>query len=245
MVERKHVHIATVGRHPDQIYSVTRELGRIDDIYLLYTKDNPQDPDLYFNVAKNIQDSFSSSHMFDKVELVLVGLEDFLGIVHKVYEIAKEYDSRTHFSVNISGGTKLMSAALYYSAYYIRADTWYSQYITDNDDNPLPELTKVIKIDSPIAVDTSHYKPIKKDVLRYVADWEEKRSKGEIPVGEDLTKNAIAMHFNRSRQSMLHHLTALEKDGLLDIEKKSGHDSVRLSPHGVMIVRNLDADDIE
>lgn len=243
MAEKKHVHIATIGSDDRYIYKVIRSLPQIDDIYLLYTMDNPVDPEFFKNIAETIQEVLL--HTYEKVELVCVGLEDFMGIVQTVYDIAKEYDSRTKFSINITGGTKLMSAAVYYSAYYIRAETWYSQYIPDAEGKPIKKLTKVIKIDSPVAVNTSHYKPIKKDVLKYIAEWEEDKRSGKIPIGEDLTKNAIAFHFNKSRQSMLHHLDALEKDGLLDVDKKKGHDSVRLSPHGVMIVRNLEADDSE
>ena len=243
MAEKKHVHIATIGSDDSYIYKVIRFVPQIDDIYLLYTMDNPVDPEYFKKIAENIQGVLL--HTYEKVELVCVGLEDFLGIVQTVYDIAKEYDPRTRFSINITGGTKLMSAAVYYSAYYIRAETWYSQFIPDADGNPVEKFTKVIKIDSPVAVNTSHYKPIKKEVLKYIAEWEEDKRAGKISASEDLTKNAIAFHFNRTRQSMLHHLDSLEKDGLLDVEKKKGHDSVRLSPHGVMIVRNLEADDNE
>lgn len=222
-----HVHIAPVGCEKEYIYKVFKEVGKVDVIYFLHSRD-------LRTIAEELSDSFSI-HGY-RVELKEIKLDDFMSIVNLIYDIAKEYEPKTKFSINITGGTKLISAAAYYSAYYIRAETWYSQYIVDKDKKPIDELCKVIQIKSPTAVDISHYKDSTRKILKYIYDCENGNP------GSTLTNEDIARETEKSKQNVTYHLKILKNDDLINIEKVGRENRIKLTEHGVMIARYAHSD---
>ena len=130
----------------------------------------------------------------------------------------------------------MISAAAYYSAYYIRAETWYSQYIVDKDKKPIGELCKVIQIKSPTAVDISHYKDSTRKILKYIYDCENGNP------GSTLTNEDIARETEKSKQNVTYHLKILKNDDLINIEKVGRENRIKLTEHGVMIARYAHSD---
>lgn len=249
MVAPKHIHIATVGDHEAMIYKVFNHLSDIDRMYLLYTVDDEyaiylEDKDKYFNKAKAIRDELCN--LCPDIILKPIRLEDFMGVIQTIYAIARENGTEPRYSINITGGTKLMSAAAYYSAYYIRADVYYSQRIDDKDGNPIPSLTKVIEIDAPKAVNLRGYTKLQKEILKFVEKYESGQLDTSDFVYKDVLANVdIANHLKTNKQNISNNLKSLVAKGLLEKEVEGRNNSIRLTPHGVMIARYIDTEDVK
>ena len=249
MAAPKHIHIATVGDHEVMIYKVFNHLSDIDRLYLLYTVADEyetylEDKDQYCNKAKTIKKELSN--LCPDIILKPVRLEDFMGIVQTIYSIARENGTEPRYSINISGGTKLMSAAAYYSAYYIRADVYYSQRIDDKNGDPIPSLTKVIKIDAPKAVNLRGYTKLQKEILKFVEQYESGRIDRSDFVYKNVLSNVdIANHLKTNKQNISNNLKSLVAKGLLEKEVEGRNNSIKLTPHGVMIARYIDTEDVK
>ena len=241
----KHIHIATVGYREDNIYKVFNHLQDVDSLYLLYTVDDVSvEKDRYLNIAKNIKAELTK--FCSDIHLMPVGLEDFMGIVQTIYAIAKENGTEPKYTINITGGTKLMSAAAYYSAYYIRAETYYYQYIEDIDKNPIPDRIKVIKIDSPKAVNIGKYTKLQKDILNMINQNENGTlDKRKFLYPNILCNEDMARELNTSKQNISNNLKTLKDRGLIEIEPTGRNNTVKLTPHGVMIARYVYTEDVK
>lgn len=260
MSRMKHVHIATIGDEVEYVNTVVRELSGIDVIYILYTENNEYTGHKYEDLAKKVKAKLSS--MYSDIRLEPVGLEDFYGIVQTIYGIEKEFGPDTRYSINITGGTKLMSAAAYFSSYYIRAEVYYSQMIK-KDGAIVPELTKVISIEQPYPIEIKNYTKLQKAIFKYIYQVEEEHREKIIHskyyLDEERTKidnqkikkkpdslsnEDIEAAFGISKQRAHSNLLALEDRKVLKIEPNGNFSSIRLTPQGKMIGRYLDAEDV-
>ena len=163
-----------------------------------------------------------------------------MGIVQTIFAIANKFEPSTEFTINITGGTKLISAAAYYSSYYIRAVPWYSQYITDENGNPIEEECGVFPIKAPMAIDMSNYSQLSRRILKFIYEWEQRQKDRS----QHLTNQMIADNFGRTKQSIGHHIKNLKEDGLIDIEKVGRDNKISLTEHGIMMARYAIADDL-
>ena len=249
MVEFKNIHIATVGDHPTMIYKVFHHIPDIDCLYLLYTTDDEygtylNSQDEYLDKANEIRDELLK--FCPDIYLKPVRLEDFMDIVQTIYAIAKEHGTDPKYTINFTGGTKLMSAAAYYAAYYIRADVYYSQRINDKNGDPIPSLTKVIKVDSPKAVNIKGYTKLQKKILKCIEDYESGTLDTKDFADKDtLTNDDIARETKTNKQNVHNNLKSLIAKGLVEKEIKGRRNHTRLTPHGVMIARYVDTEDVK
>ncbi len=231
------------------IYKVFRHIPDIDCVYIIYTEDDQygtylNSQDEYLKKAEKIRDELLK--FCSTIILKPVHLEDFMDIVQTIYAIAREHGTDPHYTINFTGGTKLMSAAAYYAAYYIRADVYYSQRINDKDGNPIPSLTKVIKVDSPKAVNIKGYTKLQKKILKCVDDYENGRLDTSKFVYKDCLANVdIATTVKSNKQNVSNNLKSLIEKGLLEKEVRGRNNHVKLTPHGVMIARYVDTEDVK
>lgn len=200
----------------------------IDVLYLLHTSGGESQAS-----AEHVRDWIRA--MIPDVRLKVIPFSDFMGIVQVIYDIYDEMKGKdVEFSINITGGTNLITAAACYSSYYIRAQIYYS--LRGGDDTPIDE--QVIRIEAPKAIDVDKYKDLTKSILSYILD--------KTNDGCKVTKTMIAADFRITKQKVGYHTGILEDDGLiqqvaLKVDGKVDNRSSELvlTPQGVMVARNL------
>ena len=173
--------------------------------------------------------------MIPDVRLRVIPFSDFMGIVQVIYDIYDEMKGRdVEFSINITGGTNLITAAACYSSYYIRAQIYYS--LRGDDSTPIDK--QVIRVEAPKAIDVTKYKDLTKDILRYILD--------KTNAGTMVTKTMIAADFDITKQKVGYHTGILEDDGLIqqaefkvDGKVDNRRSELVMTPQGVMVARNL------
>ena len=220
-----HVHIATVGTSTAPVLKVINAISGIDKLYLLHT-------DGSLNCAEEIR--VLCKDMIDEIHLIKVPISDFMMIVNAIYGIHREeYQKGVDFSINITGGTNLMTAAACYSSYYIRAKMYYSNKVEGS------VKEQVIEVEAPKAIDVSNYNELTRKILRYILS--------EVDQGNRVSNVNIADHFSASRQIVSYHIKLLTADGLITQEdytangKKNGRmKNIRLTPNGTMIALHID-----
>lgn len=137
-------------------------------------------------LAEKIEKDYE--HSIRSIVTRRIPMFDFQGIVQNVFGIyQEERGPKVDFSVNITGGTNLMAAALCYVSYYIGAKIWYA----GNMKGPISEQVK--EVASPKAIDVDKMKPITKDFLKIIYDKtmkDEQVSLGEACAirGKEITK---------------------------------------------------------
>ncbi len=158
-----------------------------------------------------------------------------MGIVQVIYDIYDEMKGKdVEFSINITGGTNLITAAACYSSYYIRAQIYYA--LRGEEGSTVDQ--QIIKVEAPKAIDVEKYKPLTKDILKFILEGTNKN--------EQITKSLIADEFNITKQKVGYHTGILETDGLirqtefkLDGKVDNRRSQLVLTPQGVMVARNL------
>ena len=230
-----HVHIITLGRQTKHVSEVLNVDKGVDIIYILSS-------DRYEHKANEVKDDLERMNF--TVYVIIIDKEDFMGIVQTIFGIKKQYDDDCEFSMNITGGTKLMSAAAYYSSYYIRAQPYYAQYEEDDDGNPILENCKVIEIKSPKAIDISNYSEKKRKVLKYIYDWHH-GGYGWHSASEKLTNKMVADKFETTPQNIRTYLHGFEKDELINIERVGLHNNITLTEHGEMVAKYAMSDELK
>jgi hypothetical protein len=230
-----HVHIVTLGRETKHVSEVLNEDKGVDNVYILST-------DRYLFKAEEVKTNLENMNF--KVFIIKIDKEDFMGIVQTIFGIKKQYDDDCKFSMNITGGTKLMSAAAYYSSYYIRAKPYYAQYEEDDDGNPMLENCKVIEIKSPKAIDISNYSEKKRKVLKYIYDWHHGEC-GEHSPKEKLTNVMVANRFETTPQNIRTYLRGFKEDELIEIERDGLCNNITLTDHGNMVAKYAMSDELK
>lgn len=225
-----HVHIATVGTRPEVVFQIINYLGGIDRIHLLHTTETKK-------AALQIQDGIKFTHK--DVSLVEVDEADFRGTVETIYQIAKGYGPNDRFTINVTGGTKIMSSAACFASYTIRAELYYSYLPRDAEGTPDPENARIIEFGTPVADNTSHYKPIKRRILKFIDAWEAGKIDGKDTRGVRLSNIDIAEEFKITKVAVGGHLKTLREDGLISIERDGRNNSIKLTEDGIMIVRHM------
>lgn len=222
-----HVHIAAVGFSREPVLKVVRRVSGIDELYLLHTDSKES-----YETAIAVRGDLGC--IIPEIRLVTIPFSDFMGIVSAVYRIYEDTRGKdVEYSVNITGGTNLMAAALCYSSYYIRAKIFYSL----NSDEPISR--QVIEINAPKAVDISSYRALTRDILRFILECNDR--------GEHVTNSIVADRFGINKQKAGYHIKILYEDGLLrkDAYVRDNRttdnrmNELVLTPQGVMIARNL------
>ena len=143
-------------------------------------------------LAEKIETNYE--HSIGSINLRRIPMFDFLGIVQTVFHIyEEERGPKVEFSVNITGGTNLMAAALCYVSYYIDAKIYY----TGNQKAPIKDQVKAV--DCPKAIDIDKLAPLTKEFLKIIYDKSMKNESVSISevcvmTGKDIKKQRAAYH---------------------------------------------------
>lgn len=109
---------------------VYNKLSMVDKAYVIIDHDRSK------GGAKLARKFFQDCLVPCKI-IVVDGKRDFRGIVDAVRRIVEENkgDKKVRYSMDITGGTALMSSALCYSAFFIGAETYYVMYDKEKEAN--------------------------------------------------------------------------------------------------------------
>ncbi len=211
-----HIHIANIGEHPEPVKNGVRGIGNIDSIYLLYSKK-------FLDQAKETELSFVNQGY--RCEIIQINGFDFQEIIDRIYEIYnKNSQSKTEFSINITGGTNLMAAAACSTAFFTGAKIYYVLYNPENPNQDISE--RLIEVPTPKIPDVKHLKEHEKSILKALKD------------GGKKSNSTIAESLDMSKQLCGRYIRNLEDMGLVEITI-SGTDrrfrQVSLTREGKMI----------
>ena len=190
-----HIHFATAGKETDPILKGFKLIPGIEKVYLLYSYNYQESAD---EIESYLEKGNTAS------ELVPVDAFDFQNVmdhISRIYE--KEKATGPHkYTINVTGGTKLMAFAAYSSAYFIGATVY---YIQGREELPLEEqILTLLTTRAP-----KHTKSDKKgrDILKFIYE-------GTLNNG-NVTNQDIEKEFRLSKQQVSYYVRNLREDGLI------------------------------
>ena len=187
-----HIHIANLGEHPEPVRNGIRGIGKIDGVYLLYSKK-------FLGQAEETRKRLIEQGY--RCSIVQVDGFKFQEIVDRIYEIYNENsDKETEFSINITGGTNLMAAAACSTAFFTGAKIYYVLYDPDNPDQTIAE--RLVEVPTPKIPDVKHLKDHEKAILKVLSK------------GDKESNSSIADSLGISKQLCGRYVHNLEDMGL-------------------------------
>lgn len=219
-----HIHIATMGEKTDPILKGFKLIPGIEKAYIIYSGKYPES-------VKKVESFLHSGNMESRS--IKADEYDFQDVMDKISGIVEEEKtSGPHtYSINVTGGTKLMAFAAYSSAYFIGATVY---YIQDRDDIPFSEqLLTILTTKAP-----KNTKSDKKgrDILKFI--YEKTLNNGTV------SNQDIEEKFGMKKQQVSYYIKNLRESGLIttdsgvfDVEKQTinyRYNSIRLTQQGQM-----------
>ena len=200
-----HIHIASAGSGKDNIQTGFNAVGGVDVLYLVYSNQRKHS-------AEDLQKQFEKIG----VKCIIKGVSgfDFQEIVDVIYDIYGENvnEKNLRYTINITGGTNLMAAAICSTAFFINADLYYVLFDRDKFEKGIPQdpvEDRVIHIPTPKIPNVNGLRPMTREILEYILDHD----------NPDLTSVEVADAFGCSRQALKHHTDILKKEGIIEVEK--------------------------
>lgn len=191
--------------------------------------------------ADAIEKKYASS--IPKIIKIKVPGQNFNKIVESIYDIYDEESGKgVKFSINITGGRKVMTAAAVYSLYYTHATLYYAGTEGKTEDE------KIIQINPVGSVDLSKLKPKTKAILKYIYDTKQIRKETEPLTTTsivDYSKNnnvKIMGGKDASMQNIGYQLKVLKGYGLIDYEDVDGDErkkSIVITEGGCVLASRL------
>ena len=219
-----HIHIATLGEKTDPVLKGFRLIPGIEKAYLIYSGKYPDS-------VEKVESYLRSGNM--ETQSIKADEYDFQDVMDKISGIVdREKASGPHtYSINVTGGTKLMAFAAYSSAYFIGATVY---YIQDRNDIPLSEqLLTILTTKAP-----KNTKSDKKgrDILKFI--YERTLNNGTV------SNQDIETEFGMKKQQVSYYIKNLRESGLIttdlgvfDVEKQAmnyRYNSIKLTQQGQM-----------
>ena len=202
-----HIHLAFAGKVPDPTLNTIKAIPKaIDRVVLLYSI---SDDGVYEKTAMDLTETLED--MGYVCESKLINSFDFLNIVDTIYDIFEEYkkqDGNAKFSVDITNGTNLMSAAACNTAFFMNSEVYYMSDRRKFKDKALEDL--LIAIPSPKIPDVKHLGDLSLKMLRFIAD--------EQDLGHEVCNIDLARKFDMKPQAILYHINRLLDAGVIEME---------------------------
>lgn len=193
-----HIHMATAGKVTEPILKGFKLIPGIEKVYLFYSGQ-------YLESAEEIAEYLHKGNT--PVELVSVQEYDFQDVMDKISQaVEKEKQTGPHrYTINVTGGTKLMAFAAYSSAYFIGATVYYVQ---DRSDLPLDE--QILPILTTKAPRNTKSDKKGRDILKFI--YEKTVNNGTV------TNQDIETRFDLKKQQVSYYVKNLREDGLITTE---------------------------
>ncbi len=201
-----HTHIAFAGKVSEPTLNTIKAIpDAIDRIVILYSITEDK---FYEKTSKDILEKLIKMGYI--CESRVIKSFDFLNIVDTIYKIYEEYsenDKGAKFSVDITNGTNLMSAAACNTAFFMNSDVYYLMDQRKFVDAPLQKL--LIKIDSPKIPDVKRLGELSLDMLRYIAK--------ERDLHHEVCNVDVAREFDMNPQAVTYHVNRLLDAGVIEM----------------------------
>ena len=197
-----HIHIAFAGISIESTLNVIRKAVP-DRVVILYGTFDEKT--IYKDKAEEIKKAVET--MNGKCEVHRIKVLDFLNIVDAIYDVYEEYSKEpgNTFSVDITRGTNLMTAAACSTAFFTGAKVYYSQDATKVEYESLDDL--VIEIPSPKIPNIQNIGEETIDILKFI----EECSNNNSPV----TNAEVGKRINKSTPTAKYHTDRLMESGLI------------------------------
>lgn len=200
-----HIHLAFSGKEPDPTLNTIKAIpNAIDRIILMYSISEDK---IYEKTAKILMEKLGD--MGYECETKVIKSFDFLNIVDTIYKIYEQYseeDKKARFSVDITNGTNLMSAAACNTAFFMNSDVYYMK--RRFNDEPLKDL--LITIPSPKIPDVKRLGELSLDILRFIAE--------EQDLHHEVCNADVARRFDMKPQAAMYHISRLLDAGVIELE---------------------------
>ena len=235
-----HIYISSMGGRLGSLPEVYNKISMVDKAYVI------MDHDFKHSGEKKAKDFFNNCLI--PCEIIFVdGKKDFRGVVDAVRTIATEYKGRNdvRYSVNLTGGTTLMSSALCYSSFFLGAETYYVMYdknkeIENKPQDPLDE--RIIKIPITNVPDVKHLGKTTRKVLDTIIKYYFPINRDDKP-DEPLTYHVLMESTGLSRSDIGYHLGVLRKKKIIELKDKEENRNfteIILTEDGLMIKSWID-----
>lgn len=190
-----HIHIATAGKVTEPILKGFKLIPGIEKVYLLYSGQ-------YLESAEEISNYLQAGNT--PHEVIAVQEYDFQDVMDKISRITeKEKANGPHiYTINVTGGTKLMAFAAYSSAYFIGATVYYVQ---DRQDLSLNE--QIIPILTTKAPKNTKSDKKGRTILKFI--YEKTVNNGTV------TNQDIEHKFDLTKQQVSYYVKNMRDDSLI------------------------------
>jgi len=219
-----HIHMATAGKVTEPILKGLKLIPGIEKVYLLYSgqyRESAEEIDAFLEKGRT------------PTTLISVQEYDFQDVMDKISDIyEKEKATGPHkYTINVTGGTKLMAFSAYSAAYFIGATVY---YIQDRDDLPLDEqILPILTTKAPKNTKSDNKGRV---ILKFI--YEKTLNNGTV------TNSDIESRFDLSKQQVSYYIRNLRESGLIivdnglydDVKKITNYrfNTIRLTQQGHM-----------
>lgn len=222
-----HVHIATIGQNTDAVLNGLKLIPGIEKVYLLYSSKYKESA----MVVENYLQKGNTPCILEPVDEY-----DFQSTMNVIYEVVEEErkKGKPSFTLNVTGGTKLMAFAAYSSAYLIGATVYYVQERTDV---PYDERLMTLLTTQAPTGELQNKKWI--EILRFIYN-------GTMNNGT-VTNTDIKNRFEMSSNQVSYYVRVFRQKGLIttsngveDNNKETvnyRYNSIKLTQQGMMIAK--------
>lgn len=222
-----HIHIATAGKETDPIIKGFKGISGIDKAYLLYSEQ-------YRESADEIVKYLDMANIL--VVLKPVDAFNFSNVMDQIIEIdrfEKKSGDRNRYSINVTGGTKIMGFAAYSSAYFLGATVYYVRATEEE----LPLEDQIMTILTTKTPKQSKTDKKSRAILNYILE--------ETSVEKTVTSSQICEKFHFSKQNVAYYIRNLREEGLVEVVnglEENGkinysYNTLKLTQQGQMIAK--------
>lgn len=226
-----------MGGSLGSVPEVYNKLSMVDKAYIII------DHDRKHGGAKQAAAFFEQCNV-DYGIIIVDGKRDFRGIIDEIRKIAERHknDKNVRYSIDMTGGTSLMSSALCYASFFIGAETYYVMYDKSKDHrNQLPLEDRIVKLPTANVPDIKNFSDKTRKVLNKIYEYYDQQPKDSV---EPLSETRLLRDSGMSGYPALgHHLKILKASGIIIAREVNGNRSrkeIIVTEDGKMIKGWLD-----
>ncbi len=216
-----------MGKNTDPVLKGFRGIPGIDKSYILYSSK-------YKESADEVEDFLDRAN----IPAVMRPIDeyDFSKVMDSIVDIdraEKETGIRKKYSINVTGGTKVMGFAAYSSAYFIGATVYYVK--ETNEDVPISDQIMTLMTTKPPKQSKTEKKS--RAILNFILE--------ETSAGEVVTNTKICERFGFTKQQVAYYIKNMREDGAINVingiesngRMNYSFNSIELTQQGHMIAK--------
>jgi len=202
---------------------VYNKLSMVDKAYVIIDHDRSRD-------GTKLARKFFNDCLVPCEIIIVDGKRDFRGIVDAVRSIVEENkgDKKARYSMDITGGTALMSSALCYSAFFIGAETYYVMFDKEKgakgmQQDPLED--RLVKLPTANVPDIKNIGRTTRKVLDSIYGYYYPED-GRSEPAEVLTHSKLEDITGMSSSKIGYHLGVLGRKNIISTRKKEENHNI-------------------